>query len=138
MGKRLFDKKVKQNIYKKMEELGGEITQNDILEIIKPYLKSEIDIDKLVSSWEKSVANRLMTNFKDERGIRDCFVVRDKTNSKYVNVNLSKNIKDLKKINDKLAHSIEGLKASQTKVYVQQRKLEGQLSIDDLTGNGNE
>lgn len=132
MGKRLFDKKVKEVIYKKMETLGGEITQEDILKIIRPFLKTEIDVDKLILSYEKTVANRLMTSFKDDMGIRNCFVVRRKSNSKYVNVELSKNLEDLKIINEKLANNIEGLKISQIKVYKRQRKLEGQISIDDL------
>ncbi|MFT8313212.1 MAG: hypothetical protein ABF633_03035 [Clostridium sp.] len=132
MGKRLFDKKVKEIINRKMEALGGEITQEDILKIIRPYLKSEIDKNKLVLSYEKTIANRLMTSFKDDKGIRDCFVVRKKSDSKYVNIGLSKNIEDLKAINKKLADNIQGLKISQIKVYKQQRKLEGQISIKDI------
>lgn len=56
MGKRLFDGRVKELICKKMEELGAEITQEQVIEIIEPYVEDEINIAKLKESYKKTIA----------------------------------------------------------------------------------
>lgn len=132
MSKRLFDKKVKEVIYNQMEKLGGEIKQEDVIFIINPYIESGIDVKKLKDQYRKRIANNLMARFRDDTGIRDCFVVQDGRGSKYVNVDRTKNIKDLKAINVMLKNKINGLTASKSKVNKKYHKLLGQISFDEL------
>jgi hypothetical protein len=132
VSKRLFDKKVKEVIYNQMEKLGGEIKQEDVIFIINPYIESEIDVKKLKDQYRKRIANNLMARFRDDIGIRDCFVVQDGSGSKYVNVDRTKNIKDLKAINVMLKNKINGLTASKSKVNKKYHKLLGQISFDEL------
>ena len=135
MSKRIFDKKVKEVIYAQMEKLGGEIKQEDVIYIINPYIESEIDVQKLKDQFRKRIANNLMARFRDDIGLRDCFVVQDDSGSRYVNIDRTKNSKDLKAINVMLENKINGLTASKSKVSKKYQKLLGQISFDELAEN---
>lgn len=118
-----------------MEEHGAEITQEDVINIIDPYLISEIDTAKLINQYKKKVANNIMARYKDEKGVRKVFNYTDKSKSKYVDIENSKDIKALKSIDKNLRVKIKGLTASQYKVRHQVKALLGQISIDDLVIN---
>lgn len=132
MGKRLFGKKVKKIIYEKMEEVGAEITQSQVIEIIEPYIEAEIDIEKLKESHKKTIANRLISSFRDDKGLRSWYAIREKTNSRYINVEQTTNIKDIEIVDTSIENRMVGLRAAQNKVHKIYKQITGQISIDDL------
>ncbi|MBV4417431.1 hypothetical protein [Clostridium tyrobutyricum] len=132
MGKRLFGKKVKKIIYEKMEEVGAEITQSQVIEIIEPYIEAEIDIEKLKESHKKTIANRLISSFRDDKGLRSWYAIREKTNSRYINVEQTTNIKDTEIVDTSIENRMVGLRAAQNKVHKIYKQITGQISIDDL------
>lgn len=133
MGKRLFDDRVKELICKKMEELGAEITQEQVIEIIEPYVEDEINIAKLKESYKKTIANRLISSFRDDKGLRDWYAIREKSISRYINIEQTTNVKDLEIVDTSIENRIAGLRASKNKVNKIFKQIAGQISMDELS-----
>ena len=132
----LFDKRTKEVIFRNMEELGGEMSQQDVMDIIRPYMEADIDIAKLKEQYCRRVANGLMSRYRDERGIRTCFTVKGGEGSKYVNIDKTQSEEDLRSINTALRKKINGLISSKNKVSKNMRVLAGQMTIEDVESNG--
>lgn len=71
-----MDRKVKETIYKEIHNK-GEIKQDHIIKLLKTY-DDKPEVNKLVESYYKSKANRIISSFKDENHVRDCFAVKER------------------------------------------------------------
>lgn len=132
MSRRLFDKKTKEQIYRQMEKFGGEITQEDVLAIISPYLEADIDTFALRNQYKKRVANSVMARFKDSKGIRTCFNIHEGNESKYINIDITKNEKHLEIIDTMCQKKIEAYSVTQMKANKNRSMLKGQISMQDI------
>lgn len=80
-----MDIKVRNKIFEEIKKK-GKLDKDYVVKLIKTY-DDLPDINKLVEQHFKKKADRLMSSFKDENGIRDCFAIKDsKNNTKYVDI----------------------------------------------------
>ena len=97
----------------------GEMLTEEVVELIRPYC--DFDIQGIVEQKLKSKANQLMQRKRDEKGIRKYFAVKDK--EKYINIEVTGNIRDLAEVGEQLEKQIDGLMASYQKVQLEKQKL---------------
>ena len=79
-----MDRKVKETIYKEIHDK-GEISQEYIVGLLKVYDEAP-NTNKLVEAHYKSKANRIISSFKDDNHVRDCFAVKEGKQTIYVNI----------------------------------------------------
>lgn len=129
-----MNKKVKEAILDIMAERPN-IEKEEVIELIKTY-DDAIDVEALIEKEYKARATRLMTTFKDEKGIRDVFTIKNNEDlSEYINVARSKEVEDLKKVEARLVGNIQGNQRSLEKVTTRLFLVENQLTINDLATN---
>ena len=127
----VLDKKAKEKILEQMEELGGEITTDVVIKLLRPHY--QFDIAKLKEQALRRTANNLMATYRDERGTRKCFSIKSKNGeSKYVNIETTKDLGALQEIEDNLNSQYEGLNISKKKIQKRRRELLGQISFKDI------
>lgn len=71
-----MDIKIKETIYEEIHNK-GEIEQAHVVELLKIY-DDKPNVNKLVESYYKSKANRIISSFKDDNHVRDCFAVKER------------------------------------------------------------
>ena len=112
------------------------IGKEEVIELIKSY-EGSIDIKKLVEKEYKAKASRLMTTFRDERGVRDIFSIKnDEDLSTYINIARTKELEDLKKVKKRLEGNIRGNRVSLIKVEERITLVSGQQSLYNLASSG--
>ena len=80
-----MDRKVKDKILKEIKK-NGKLQKEYVVELIKTY-DDRPNVNKLIEQYYKSKADRIMSSFKDENGIRDCFAIKDNQNkTKYIDL----------------------------------------------------
>lgn len=80
-----MDRKVTLKIHDEIKN-SGNLDKEYVVELVK-QLDDRPDVDKLVEQHYKSKADRIISSFKDQNGIRDCFAIRDSSNNtKYVDI----------------------------------------------------
>lgn len=80
-----MDRKVTLKIHDEIKN-SGNLDKDYVVELVKA-LDDRPDIDKLVEQHYKSKADRIISSFKDQNGIRDCFAIRDSSNNtKYIDI----------------------------------------------------
>lgn len=125
-----LEKRAKEAIMQQMEEL-GEITKENVMELIRPHFSPDLQI--LREQALGRAANNLMRSYKDDKGIRTCFNCKDNTgNSKYVNVDKTKDLGALNYIEKQLNKKYLGLNKSKKKINRRKQQLEGQLMFEDV------
>ena len=126
-----MDKKIKDAIMNLMESESN-LEQDFVIDLIKKYAPL-LDTESIVNKEYKKMANQLISSFKDEKGIRDIFVITgDDDMTEYINVARSKQIKDLAKVRNRLKNNVEGNQKSLNKVLNRLFLLDNQMSISDL------
>lgn len=125
-----MDRKVKETIYKEIHDK-GEIEQDHIIGLLKVY-DDKPDVNKLVESYYKSKANRIISSFKDDNHIRDCFAVKEGNRTTYVNISTTKKVYYIKDIAGSLKKQIDGRRKSMKKATTRVKILEGQIKIEDM------
>lgn len=101
-----MDRKVTLKIHDEIKS-SGNLDKNYVVELVKK-LDDRPDINKLVEQHYKSKADRIISSFKDQNGIRDCFAIKDSNNNtKYV---------DISKPNLLTKSEIEEVRAKQEKL----------------------
>lgn len=123
-----MDRKVKETIYKEIHD-SGEISQEHIVELLKVY-DDKPETNKLIESYYKSKANRIISSFKDDNHVRDCFAVKEGKKTIYVNISTTNKVYYVKDITGSLKKQIDGRKKSMQKAKNRVAVLEGQISID--------
>lgn len=80
-----MDRKVTLKIHDEIKN-SGNLDKEYVVELVK-QLDDRPDVNKLVEQHYKSKADRIISSFKDQNGIRDCFAIRDSSNNtKYVDI----------------------------------------------------
>jgi len=126
-----MDKKIKEAIMSIMD-IESNLEQDFVTDLVKKYVP-ELDIENLKEKEYKQMANRLISSLKDEKGIRDVFVITNNFEmSEYINVSRSKEIDDLKKVRNRLKGNVEGNQKSLSKVEDRLYLIENQISIADI------
>lgn len=129
-----MNKKVKEAILDIMHERPN-IEKEEVIELIKIY-DDAIDVEALIDKEYKARATRLMATFKDEKGIRDVFTIKNNDDlSEYVNIARSKELQDLSKVRIRLVGNIEGNQKSLKKVEARIILVEGQQTVFDIAAN---
>ena len=124
-----MDKKVKETIYQEIHNK-GEIEQDHIVGLLKIY--DTPDVKKLIEQYYKSKANRLISSFKDDNHVRDCFAVKEGKKTIYVNINTTNKVYYVKDITGTLKKQIEGRKKSMQKAKRRAEVLEGQVAMKEM------
>lgn len=70
-----MNRKVKETIYKEIHDK-GEISQEHIIGLLKIYDEAP-NTNKLTEAYYKSKANRIISSFKDDNHVRECFAVKE-------------------------------------------------------------
>lgn len=123
-----MDRKVKETIYNEIHNK-GEISQEHIIGLLKIY-DDKPDINRLVESHYKSKANRLISSFKDDNHVRDCFAVKEGKKTIYVNIATTNKIYYVKDITGSLKKQIDGRRKSMQKARNRIEVLEGQVAFE--------
>ena len=131
----MMNRKIREAILDIMAETPN-IGKEEVIELIKSY-EGSIDIKKLVEKEYKAKASRLMTTFRDERGVRDIFSIKDDEDlSTYINIARTKELEDLKKVKKRLEGNIRGNRVSLIKVEERITLVSGQQSLYNLASGG--
>ena len=131
----MMNRKIREAILDIMAETPN-ISKEEVIELIKSY-EGSIDIKKLVEKEYKAKASRLMTTFRDERGVRDIFSIKDDEDlSTYINIARTKELEDLKKVKKRLEGNIRGNRVSLIKVEERITLVSGQQSLYNLASGG--
>ncbi len=125
-----MDRKVKETIYNEIHNK-GEIDQDHIVGLLKIY-DDKPNLNKLVESYYKSKANRIISSFKDDNHVRDCFAVKEGNKTTYVNISTTNKVYYVKDIAGSLKKQIDGRKKSMKKANSRVKILEGQVKIEDI------
>lgn len=125
-----LDKRIKERINSVMESK-PHIGMEELIGIVKEYAPKP-DLQKLEEQEYRRIAQRIMSGYKDEKGVRDCFSVKANEGNEYVNVSRTTKKSDLQKVRQQLSKKYRGLNKSLRKIDIREQILEGQLSIEDV------
>ena len=129
-------KKAKETIMLQMEE-ASELDIETVVEIIRPHFMYDAAAAREQALRRK--ANQLMAQFKDEKGIRKCFVYQDKTGTgKYLNVDKTEDLDALDIVKGHLEKKYIGLNASIKKINKRRKEIAGQISIEEYMSSQSE
>jgi hypothetical protein len=123
-----LDKRAKEVILAQMEEL-GEVTKEAVVELIRPHYIFDACVAREREIGKK--ANSLMAQFRDEHGARICYNYNDDGQSKYINVDTTKNLRALNGVEKQLNNKFYGLNQAKKKVEHRQLELSGQMELFD-------
>ena len=130
-----MERQVKETIYKEIHDK-GEISQEHIVELLKTY-DDKPDVNKLVESHYKSKANRIISSFKDDNHVRDCFAVKEGKKTIYVNIATTNKVYYVKDITGSLKKQIDGRRKSMKKARNRIEVLEGQFELEAMSTKEN-
>lgn len=126
----MLDKRIKEKINSIMDSK-PHISMDELVEIVKEYALKP-DTDKLINQEYRRMAQRIMSGYKDEKGVRDCFSVKADNGNEYVNISRTTSKNDLQKVRQQLSKKYRGLNKSLRKVDTREQILDGQLSMEDI------
>lgn len=118
-----LEKRAKEVIMGQIEDM-GEITTEAVMDLIRPHF--QFDYQNAKEQAIRRKANRLMSQFRDENGIRTCFSAGD---SKYINIDTTKDMQALNAVQKQIDEKYYGLNAAKKKINKRKRELEGQLPL---------
>lgn len=123
-------KEARKAIIKQIEEL-GEITIEEAIKLVEPHFI--FDSDQAKRSAIRRTATSIIARVKDDKGIRKNFIIKDKNdNSKAIDIEKARNVKELKIIRETLKRSRDTIDKSIKKINQRENVLAGQLSINDI------
>lgn len=127
-----MDRKVRETIHNEMKRTGRQ-DKEYVVELIKS-LDERPDVSKLIEQNYKAKADRIISSFKDENGIRDCFAIRNNEN-KTIYVDISKpellTMSEIEEIERKQNNQRKSKEEVIRKVRISKKVLEGQIQIED-------
>lgn len=127
-----MDRKVRERIHEEMRK-NGNLSKEYVVQLVKIY-DEKPNSDKLVEQYYKSKADRIISSFKDENGIRDCFAIKDNQNkTKYIDISkpilLTKS--EIESVRDKQIKLKKNKEEIILKVNLAHQVLEGQIQIQE-------
>jgi hypothetical protein len=130
-----LDKRIKEKINSIMQDAPN-ITVDELIEIVKEYAPKP-DVEKLMNQEYRRIAQRIISSYRDEQGIRDCFSVKSETGNLYVNISVTKDKEDLQKVRSHLSKKYRGLNKSLRKIDTREQILNGQIEMEGIIENAN-
>lgn len=129
MGKRnkYLEKKARDHIIEQMHD-NGEMSKEELKDLIRPHFNFDYQTAK-----EQAIgryANGLVSSLRDEQGVRTSFTLRNQ--DLVVNVDRSKNLRNVRAVKEQLRKQIVGTYASYQKTEKRESELMGQISIFDV------
>ena len=125
-----MDRRIKERIFREISN-SGKLEQDYVVELMDTYCE-KVDETKVVNQYKKARANRLIASFKDEKGIRECFSVKEGPVTTYVNISTSKELPLINDVIGTLDKHLKGTNKSLNKAIKRKQVLEGQMSIREL------
>lgn len=127
-----MDSRVRIRIHDEIKN-SGRMDKDYVVGLIK-QLDDRPDVNKLIEQYYKSKADRIISSFKDENGIRDCFAVKDNQNkTKYIDISkptlLSKS--EIEAVRDKQIKLKKNKEEIILKANLARKVLEGQIRLQD-------
>lgn len=127
-----MDRKVRERIHDEMRK-NGNLSKEYVVQLVKIY-DEKPDSERLVEQYYKSKADRVISSFKDENGIRDCFAIKDSQNrTKYIDISkpmlLTKS--EIESVRDKQIKLKKNKEEMILKVNLAHQVLEGQIEIQE-------
>lgn len=124
---RKLEPKAREMIKQKLYE-SGEITTEELMDMIDPhYLFDNVAARK---REVRRTAQQMMSSMRDEKGIRTTFNCKIDGISKYVNIDASKDVDNIRGVDAQLRTKLEGLKASSAKASKRRMEVEGQMCLE--------
>lgn len=127
-----MDRKVKDKILKEIKK-NGKLQKEYVVELIKTY-DDRPNVNKLIEQYYKSKADRIMSSFKDENGIRDCFAIKDNQNkTKYIDLSKPNllNLSEVELVRIKQENAKHNKEEVIKKTNISKQVIVGQLKIKD-------
>jgi hypothetical protein len=122
-----LDKRAVEVILGLMEEM-DEITTEAVMDVVRPHYMFDPRAAREREIRRK--ANRLMAKFRDDQGVRTCFSYTDNTGqSKYVNIEKTKDIEAVIAVNEQINNKFYGLSNAKRKVNARLLELAGQMKL---------
>lgn len=103
----------------------GEMETEEVMDLIRPHYTSNRGV--LEEQDIRRLAHRMMTNIRDEKGVRKVFNCKVDGVSKYINIDESQDIKALRSVDGQLSEKLNGLKLSEAKASKRCKEVEGQI-----------
>lgn len=129
-----MDRKVRETIHNEMKRTGRQ-DKEYVVDLIKK-LDERPDVPKLIEQNYKAKADRIISSFKDENGIRDCFAIKNNEN-KTIYVDISKpellTMSEIEEIERRQNNQRKSKEEVLRKVRVSKKVLEGQIQIKDYS-----
>lgn len=126
-----LDARAKEFILRQMHD-SGEMTKDEIKDLIRPHFSFDYQ-----AAREQAIgryANRLVSGMKNERGERNCFLLRGE--GLVVNVDKCKSLRNVRAVREQLRKQVMGTYASYRKVARRAAELEGQVTLFDAEEPG--
>jgi hypothetical protein len=124
-----LDKRAKEIILQQIHEL-GEVTTEAVMDLVRPHYMFNALAAKEQAVRRKS--HRLMSQFRDENGVRTCYNFEDSTGaSKYINVDITDDLDALTGVNIQISSKLNGLLQAKKKIIRRAIELGGQMKMFD-------
>ena len=127
-----MENKVKIRIHDEMRK-SGKMDKDYIVGLVK-QLDERPDVEKLIEQHYKSKADRIISSFKDENGIRDCFAIKDNQNkTKYIDISKPMLLtrSEIEAVRDKQIKLKKNKEEIILKANLAHKVLEGQIALRD-------
>lgn len=127
-----MDNKVRIKIYDQIKN-SGRMEKDYVVNLIK-QLDDRPDVNKLIEQYYKSKADRIISSFKDENGIRDCFAIKDNQNkTKYIDISKPTLLlkSEIEAVRDKQIKLKKNKEEIILKTNLARKVLEGQIKLQD-------
>jgi hypothetical protein len=129
-----LDKRAKEAVLSQMEDL-GEITTESVMELIRPHYI--FDPIRIKERELRRKANSLMSQFKDDHGMRTCYNYKDVDGeSVYINVDETKDLRALNRVKKQINSKFNGLHKAKKKIDRRSLELSGQIGLFDKVAEG--
>lgn len=124
-----IDRRVTERIFTEIHNK-GEIDKDYVVQLLKTYDEAP-DKNKLVEQYWGAKANRIISKFKDDNHVRDCFAVKERDKTTYVNISTTDKVYYVKDVVGTLKKQIDGRRRSMQKAVKRVSILEGQVGLAD-------
>lgn len=125
-----MDKRIKQAIEDVLKQRPN-ITTDEAVEIVKTYAEKP-DPVKLEEQYYRRVANQILSSFRDDDRVRDCFNITNSDGEHlYVDVARTTDVDQLQQAKLTLAAKYRGLNKSIKKIQARELELAGQMAFDE-------
>lgn len=125
--RRTLETKAAEMIMQKIHE-NGEMETEEIMDLIRPHFLFDPGAAK--EQMIRRKAHQLAARIRDDKGIRSVFACEIDGRSVYVNIDESRDVNNLRSVEEQLNSKLLGLSCSMGKASLRRMEVEGQLSLD--------